>query len=136
MKPIIIIKEKNANGKFELTEQELKGLIEQAYAQGVEDGKPPKKPLPQNQYDRPEEGILHRNIIHDVYGNPYCVSTESDPKDNQAVATDDLVYRPSTAKWARKAEPIPCELNKVSSNPNPSITAWSTATSKKLNTLT
>lgn len=98
MKPIIIIKEKNANGKFELTEQELKGLIEQAYAQGVEDGKPPKKPLPQNQYDRPEEGILHRNIIHDVYGNPYCVSTESDPKDNIAVLTlntehNDLVNR-------------------------------------------
>lgn len=98
MKPIIIIKEKNANGKFELTEQELKGLIEQAYAQGVEDGKPQKKPLPQNQYDRPEEGILHRNIIHDVYGNPYCISTESDPRDHQAVLTlntelNDLVNR-------------------------------------------
>lgn len=87
MKPIIIIKEKNTNGKFELTEQELKDLIEQAYEQGVEDGKPPKKPLPQNQYDRPEEGILHRNIILDVYGNPrpYCSGeTASDPKDNRA----------------------------------------------------
>lgn len=92
MKPIIIIKEKNANGKFEFTEQELKDLIEQAYAQGVEDGKPPKKPLPQNQYDRPEEGILHRNIILDVYGNPrpYCASTESDPKDNQATLNTEL----------------------------------------------
>lgn len=39
MKPIIIIKEKNANGKFELTEQELKDLIEQAYEQGVADEK-------------------------------------------------------------------------------------------------
>lgn len=39
MKPIIIIKEKNANGKFEFTEQELKDLIEQAYAAGVADEK-------------------------------------------------------------------------------------------------
>lgn len=104
MKPIIIIKEKNTNGKFELTEQELKDLIEQAYEQGVEDGKPPKKPLPQSQYDRPEEGIFYRNINggesnklqtlpymqmspHDGYGNPipYCSGeTASDPKDNRA----------------------------------------------------
>lgn len=58
----------------------------------------------------------NRNIILDVYGNPrpYCASTESDPKDNQAVATDDLVYRPSTAKWAKQGEPIPCELNQTS----------------------
>lgn len=39
MKPIIIIKEKNANGKFEFTEQELKDLIEQVYAAGVADEK-------------------------------------------------------------------------------------------------
>lgn len=39
MKPIIIIKEKNKDGKFELTEQELKDLIEQAYEQGYADAK-------------------------------------------------------------------------------------------------
>lgn len=103
MKPIIIIKEKNKDGKFELTEQELKDLIEQAYEQGVADGRP-KATLPQSQYDRPEEGIFYRNINggesnklqtlpymqmspHDGYGNPipYCSGeTASDPKDNRA----------------------------------------------------
>jgi len=39
MKPIVIIKETNKNGKFEFTEEELKGLIEQAYEQGVADEK-------------------------------------------------------------------------------------------------
>lgn len=61
MKPIIIIKERNKDGKFELTEQELKELIEKAYEQGVADGRP-KATLPQSQYDRPEEGIFYRNI--------------------------------------------------------------------------
>lgn len=39
MKPIIIIKETNKDGKFELTEKELRELVEQAYNQGFEDGK-------------------------------------------------------------------------------------------------
>lgn len=39
MKPIIIIKETNKDGKFELTEKELKELIEQAYEQGYADAK-------------------------------------------------------------------------------------------------
>lgn len=64
MKPIIIIKETNKDGKFELTEKELKEIIEQAYAQGVEEGRP-KATLPQSQYDRPEDGILYRNISGD-----------------------------------------------------------------------
>lgn len=41
MKPIIIIiKEKNKNDKLEFTEEELTKLLEQAYNQGYEDGKP------------------------------------------------------------------------------------------------
>ena len=39
MKPIVIIKETNKNGKFEFTEKELRELIEQAYAEGVADEK-------------------------------------------------------------------------------------------------
>ena len=73
MKPIIIIKEKNKDGKFELTEKELKELIEQAYEQGVADGRP-KATLPQSQYDRPEEGIFYRKING---------GTAFDPKDNR-----------------------------------------------------
>ncbi len=83
MKPIIIIKEKNSNGKFELTEQELKELVEQAYSQGLMDGSP-KVTLPQRQYDRPDLGIPHSNINggsedkipypHNSFGDPisYC----------------------------------------------------------------
>jgi hypothetical protein len=91
MKPIIIIKETNKDGKFELTEQELKELIEKAYEQGVADGRP-KATLPQSQYDRPEDGILYRNInggesnklqtLPYVISNPmpYCDGiTTSDP---------------------------------------------------------
>lgn len=84
MKPIIIIKETNKEGKFELTEQELKELIEKAYEQGFADGRP-KATLPQSQYDRPEDGIYYRGIglgngPKDVYGNPvpYC-STDKLP---------------------------------------------------------
>lgn len=40
MKPIIIFKEKNKNNKLEFTEEELTKLLEQAYNQGYEDGKP------------------------------------------------------------------------------------------------
>jgi len=151
MKPIIIIKEKTANGKFEFTEKELNELIEQAYNQGVADGRP-KATLPQSQYDRPEDGILYRNInggendkspnySHDIYGYPvpYCISTESDPKDNPAVPNtefNDLVYRGGEhkVKFPKQGEPIPCNLNQTSSNPNPgSITAWNMTTSNQPN---
>ena len=78
MRPIIIIKEKNTNGKFELTEEELRELVEQAYEQGVADSRP-KATLPQSQYDRPEDGTYYRGFSlgsgpKDTYGNPvpYC----------------------------------------------------------------
>ena len=44
MKPIVIIKETTKDGKFELTEKELKELIEQAYEQGYADAKAEYKP--------------------------------------------------------------------------------------------
>lgn len=114
MKPIIIIKEKNKDGKFELTEKELKDLIEQAYEQGVADGRP-KATLPQSQYDRPEEGILYRNISG---------GTASDPNDNRATLNaefNDLVYRgwEHNYKFPKEGEPIPCWLNQTSGQPNP-----------------
>ena len=39
MKPVVLITEKNAKGMIELTEEELKQLIADAYEQGYEDGK-------------------------------------------------------------------------------------------------
>lgn len=39
MKPVVLIKETNKDGKIELTEEELKQLITDAYEQGYEDGK-------------------------------------------------------------------------------------------------
>lgn len=54
MKPIIIIKETNKDGKFELTEQELKDLIEQAYEQGYADAKA--------EYNKPINGWAIRSI--------------------------------------------------------------------------
>lgn len=39
MKPVVLITEKNAKGTIELTEEELKQLIADAYEQGCEDGK-------------------------------------------------------------------------------------------------
>lgn len=103
MKPIIIIKETNKNGKFEFTEQELKDLIEKVYEQGVADG--------------------NGNPI------PYCSGgTASDPKDNRATLnaeSNDLVYRgwERNIKFPKEAEPIPCYDTPVtcgtSSQPNP-----------------
>lgn len=101
MKPIIIIKEKNAKGKFEFTENELKELIEQAYAQGVADE---KKTQPSIQYKPTEWDNGKRDMTtigypHDIYGypTPYCgADTISDPKDNMAVPNttlNDLVNR-------------------------------------------
>ena len=39
MTPIILIKEKNGNGKIEITEEELKQIVSDAYEQGYEEGK-------------------------------------------------------------------------------------------------
>ena len=38
MKPIIIFKEKNKNGKYEFTEQELREFLEKTYDEGYEEG--------------------------------------------------------------------------------------------------
>lgn len=125
MKPIVIIKETNKNGKFEFTEEELKELIEKAYNQGVEDGRP-KATLPQSQYDRPEDGILYRNIN----------GGENDKLQTLPyIEYNDLVYRGGEHKimFPKQGEPIPCELNQTSSKPNPNITAWNTTTSKQSN---
>ena len=79
MKPIVIIKETNKDGKFELTEKELEELIEQAYEQGYADAKA--------EYNKPDwiykdinggsnDKIYYGNPNnpHDIYGNPipYC----------------------------------------------------------------
>lgn len=55
MKPIIIFKEKNANGTYEFTPKELDELIEQVYNAGIIDGKAqsqpvyiPQSPIPQS----------------------------------------------------------------------------------------
>jgi len=147
MKPIIIIKEKNKDGKFELTEQELKDLIEQAYEQGVADGRP-KATLTQSQYDRPEDGIWYRRNInggennklqtipHDVFGNPLTVvsgGTASDPRDNRGTLNaeyNDLVYRGwEHREFPKQAEPIPCWLNQTSGQPNPTTKFNSTSVS-------
>jgi hypothetical protein len=39
MKPIIIFKEKNKNGKYEFTEKEFKEFLEKAYDEGYKEGK-------------------------------------------------------------------------------------------------
>lgn len=88
MKPIIIIKEKNKDGKFELTEQELKELIEKAYEQGFEDGKQERVNVQGVPLWRSVEEPFTLNNPHDIYGNPipYCSgTTTSDPKDNRRV---------------------------------------------------
>lgn len=150
MKPIIIIKERNKDGKFELTEQELKELIEQAYEQGVADGRP-KATLPQTQYDNPVDGIYYRkfnlgNGPKDAYGNPisYCGGTTvTDPKDTRAVLTltnesNDLVYRGGEHKVIspKQGEPIPCYDTPVtcgtSSQPNPATKLNNAASSTEV----
>lgn len=98
MKPIIIIKEKNKDGKFELTEKELKELIEKAYEQGFEEGKEQNRTvINPNWWEQPIKTInldktdpIHP---HDIYGNPipYCSgTTASDPKDNRATLTQEI----------------------------------------------
>ena len=92
MKPIIIIKETNKDGKFELTEQELKELIEQAYKQGFEEGKERNQTvINPTWWEQPTKTIpldgTNPRYPHDIYGNPipYCSgTTASDPKDNRA----------------------------------------------------
>ena len=92
MKPIIIIKETNKDGKFELTEQELKELIEKAYEQGFENAKAQYQPnitpckfTPGNYVtDEPCTPSYPR----DVFGNPITIvngGTASDSKDNRRV---------------------------------------------------
>lgn len=125
MKPIIIIKEKNTNGKFELTEKELKGLINQAYEQGVEDAKAQSQPsiqnIPPEWYDGKKD--ITPNYPRNIYGDPvpYC--------------GNDLVYRcwEHNVKFPKQGEPIPCWLNQTSSQSNPNITAWNNTTSKQPN---
>ena len=88
MKPIVIIKETNKDGKFELTEKELKQLIEQAYEQGYADANAEySKPIQDNYPNWSNDKIYYGNPNnpHDIYGNPipYCGgSTTSNPKDN------------------------------------------------------
>lgn len=45
MKPIIIFKEKNKNGKYEFTEKEFKDFLEKAYEEGYEEGKRASTPI-------------------------------------------------------------------------------------------
>lgn len=45
MKPILIIKEKNENGKYEFTKEEIEDIIEQAYNSGFADGKVQYQPI-------------------------------------------------------------------------------------------
>lgn len=45
MKPIIIFKEKNKNGKYEFTEEEFKEFLEKAYDEGYEEGKKASTPI-------------------------------------------------------------------------------------------
>lgn len=74
MKPIIIIKEKNKDGKFELTEQELKDLIEQAYEQGYADAKA--------EYNKPINGWATRSIgdeMNDLVDRSGRCSTTGQP---------------------------------------------------------
>lgn len=143
MRPIVIIKETNKEGKFELTEKELRELVEKAYEQGFEDGKQERVNI---------QGVPYWNwrsigdpstptFPHDIYGNPipYCGGTTvTDPKDTRAtlnLESNDLVYRgwEHNYKFPKQGEPIPCEINQTSSKPNPSITAWNTANSKQPN---
>lgn len=85
MRPIVIIKETNKEGKFELTEQELKVLIEQAYEQGFEDGKA--------QYNKPNWSYRNLNGIPIVNGTPTAGNFTSGEPDtawnlrNTAVST-------------------------------------------------
>lgn len=88
MRPIVIIKEKNKEGKFELTEKELKDLIEQAYEQGFEEGKAQYQPnlnfWQTRRGDITPCKFTPGNYVtdepctpaypHDVFGNPipYC----------------------------------------------------------------
>ena len=45
MKPILIIKEKNENGKYEFTKEEIEKIIDQYYNEGVSDGKAQSQPI-------------------------------------------------------------------------------------------
>ena len=107
MKPIIIIKETNKEGKFELTEEELKELVEQAYDQGFENAKeqyqPKLNPSWQTRTDITPCKFTPGNYVtdkpctsanpHDVFGNPLIScggGTASDPRDNKAVLSCDI----------------------------------------------
>ena len=99
MEPIIIIKETNKEGKFELTEQELKDLIEQAYEQGFEEGKTQYQPNLNSWHTRnditpckntPGNYVSDKPCTpaypRDVFGNPLVScsgGTTSDPNDNR-----------------------------------------------------
>lgn len=100
MKPIIIIKETNKDGKFELTENELKELIEKAYEQGFENAKaqyqPKLNPSWQTRTDITPCKFTPGNYVsdkpctpaypRDVFGNPLVScsgGTTSDPNDNR-----------------------------------------------------
>ena len=142
MKPIIIIKETNKEGKFELTEKELRELVEKAYEQGVEDGKQERVNI---------QGVPYWNwrsigdpstptFPHDIYGNPipYCGGTTvTDPKDTRAVLTltnesNDLVYRGGEHKVIspKQGEPIPCGA--TTGQPNPTTKFSSTSVSTRV----
>lgn len=142
MKPIIIIKETNKDGKFELTEKELKELIEKAYEQGFEEGRP-KATLPQSQYDSQIDGTYYRkfnlgNGPKDAYGNPipYCSgTTESDLRDTKTILTltnesNDLVYRGGEHKVIspKQGEPIPCGTTTGQPNPTTKFNSTSVST--------
>lgn len=102
MKPIIIIKETNKEGKFELTEEELKDIVEKAYDQGYEEGKeqyqPKLNPSWQTRNDitpcknTPGNYVTDKPCTpaypHDVFGNPLVScggETVSDPKDTKVM---------------------------------------------------
>lgn len=119
MKPIIIIKETNKNGKFELTEKELKELIEQAYKQGFEDAKQQYQPSLNGWNIRGGIGdTITTPSIQPIYkGEPNLGEQETFPRPHD-IYGNPVVY---------------CgDLNQTSAKPNGNIIAWNTATSSEV----
>ena len=107
MKPIVIIKETNKNGKFEFTEKELKKLIEQAYEQGFDEGKP--KTYTTAGTVGNGNGTVTLPYIQPIYkGEPNLGDWETAKPYNPVVYNDGF--------------------NQTSAKPNLNILAWNTAT--------
>ena len=91
MTPIILIKEKNGNGKIEITEEELKQIISDAYEQGYEDSKKQNQvpmyisPIPSNPSDNWWDRQIYCGPTTTATGQMPSSLTDSHPIPNQNV---------------------------------------------------